>query len=446
VAPPDLDALAYLVLGLAVLTAALLPPLLSGRPLSQPVVFLVLGLLLFGLPIAVPVPDPLVHPVLVERAAEVTVIISLMGAGLALDRPLTWRGWGVTWRLVAVAMPLTILAVALLGHGLLGLSVGAAVLLGAVLAPTDPVLASDVQVGEPTESEEGEDEVRFALTSEAGLNDAAAFPFVHLGIALAGLGALPAVLSDDSLGGRLADWVLADVAYKSAAGAATGLLLGWLAGRLVFRVPVSDSRLGERSDGFVAIALTFVAYGAAEALHGYGFLAVFLSAVMVRASERRHAYHHVMHAFAEQTERMLAVLLLLGLGGAVAGGLLAPLTWQGALVGVLLVFVVRPLIGLACQWRSVAGPRERLAIAFFGVRGIGSLYYLGYVTAGAAAVQLEVATLWPVVGFTIVLSVVVHGLTAGPVMERLDVRRERATRQRLRTPRPSDEDVARTHV
>ena len=106
-----------------------------------------------------------------------------MGAGLKLDRPVSWRGWESSWRLLGIAMPLTIAGIAFLGWTILGLGIGAALLLGAVLAPTDPVLASDIQVGPPQSGKE--DEVRFALTSEAGLNDGAAFPFVYLAIAIA---------------------------------------------------------------------------------------------------------------------------------------------------------------------------------------------------------------------------------------------------------------------
>jgi NhaP-type Na+/H+ or K+/H+ antiporter len=110
------------------------------------------------------------------------VAAALMGAGLKLDRAFSWRKWGVTWRLLAVTMPLSIAAITLIGGLGLGLSWVAALLLGASLAPTDPVLAADVQVGPPKSGEE--DEVRFGLTSEAGLNDGLAFPFVNLAIAL----------------------------------------------------------------------------------------------------------------------------------------------------------------------------------------------------------------------------------------------------------------------
>jgi NhaP-type Na+/H+ or K+/H+ antiporter len=130
----------------------------------------------FALPVDLPGADPLAHPKVTEHLTEVGVIVALMGAGLKIDRPLSRKGWASTWRLLATAMPLTIAAVALPGRWWTGLVPAAALLLGGALAPTDPVLASDVQVGELTDQEDSEDEVRFALTSEAGLNDGLAFP------------------------------------------------------------------------------------------------------------------------------------------------------------------------------------------------------------------------------------------------------------------------------
>jgi len=184
----DLLDLTYALVGVGALLAALLPRLLANRPLSMPIVFLALGMAVFALAPALPSPDPIRYPDVAERLTEVGVIIALMGAGLKLDRKIGWKSWSSTWRLLALAMPLTIAATALLGWWWLGLAPAAALLLGSALAPTDPVLAADVQVGEPGGDEDGEDEVRFALTSEAGLNDALAFPFVYAAIHLAAAG------------------------------------------------------------------------------------------------------------------------------------------------------------------------------------------------------------------------------------------------------------------
>ncbi|GIJ52309.1 cation transporter [Virgisporangium aliadipatigenens] len=409
----DTADLAFAVAGVGALLAGLLPRLLEGRALSMPVAFLGLGVLVFALPLDLPAPDPLAHPEVAEHLTEVGVIIALMGAGLKLDRRIGWRRWSSTWRLLAFAMPVTIAATALLGWWWAGLVPAAAVLLGSALAPTDPVLASDVQVGEPTEDEDSEDEVRFALTSEAGLNDALAFPFVYLAITLA-------------TGGGLAGWFGYEVVYKLAAGLLLGLGCGWLLGRLFFRASNENIRLAKHSEGFVALAATFLAYGVTELAHGYGFLAVFVCAVSIRASERTHSFHQVLHDFAEQIERLLTVLLLLLLGGAVVHGLLAPLTWRAAAVGLALLLVVRPLVAWLSLRGDTLGTRsEHAVIAFFGIRGIGSFYYLAYATAEATIPDKELV--WATTAFVVVVSVVVHGIAATPVMRRLDKRLDQAS-------------------
>jgi NhaP-type Na+/H+ or K+/H+ antiporter len=412
--------LAYTVVGAGALLAGILPRLLERRPLSMPIAFLGLGVLVFALPTGLPDPDPLAYPKLAEHLTEVGVIVALMGAGLKIDRPMGWRRWASTWRLLAVAMPLTIGATALLGWWWAGLVPAAALLLGAALAPTDPVLASDVQVGEPTDREDSEDEVRVTLTSEAGLNDGLAFPFVYAAIAIAAAGTDPA--------GWLGDWLLTDVLYRSVAGIAGGLVVGWLHGRLFFRARSEALRMAHHSEGFLALAATFLAYGVVELAGGYGFVAVFVAARAIRAAERSHEYHQVLHDFAEQSERLLTVLLLLLFGGAVVGGLLAPLTWPAAAVGLALVFVIRPAAG----WLSLRGapgtPAERWVIAAFGIRGIGSFYYISYALTHA---DLPGATLlWAMVGLAVATSVIVHGVAATPVMRWLDHAHARTRRPR----------------
>ena len=373
-----------------------------------------------------------------------------MGVGLALDRPLdlrSWRSflrWEPAWRLVVVAMPLCIAGVALLGWQVMGLAPAAALLLGAALAPTDPVLASDVQVGGPTtEQEIGEatdeideaDEVRFALTSEAGLNDGLAFPFVYAAIFLLTMGDL-----SEWAGRRLA-WELAG---KVVLGVGIGAAVGWLLAKLAFRAPQRSLRLAETGEPLLALAAVLLSYGAAESLGGgYGFLAVFTCAMTLRSAERGHEYHVHMHESIERLERLLTLAVLLLLGVSLTNDLLGDLTLRGAVVGGLLVFVVRPLTAYGALRLGRAGrhagdrtdeelegrPRlsrgEQLASAFFGVRGVGSLYYVSYAASEADFPGL--AEIWATVAFTIGLSVLVHGVTATPVMTRLERRREPAT-------------------
>ncbi|GAA2852484.1 cation:proton antiporter [Streptosporangium fragile] len=413
---PDLI---FVVAGCAALFAAVLPRLLNRRPFSLPLACLLGGLLLYAFPLDLPRPDPVAHRALVEHATEICVLISLMGAGLAINRPFGRRNWSSTWRLLGWTLPLTVGGVAAVSYGLLGWPLAAALLLGAVLAPTDPVLASDVQVGEPVDSEEDDDEVRFTLTSEAGLNDGLAFPLVYAAITLA--------LSGGA--GWIGEWALVDLLYRCAAGVVCGLLVGGLLGRMFFRAQVSNLRLAEHRDGFVALAATFLAYGLTELAHGYGFIAVFVTACTIRAAERGHGYNGVLHGFIEQIERLFTAWLIVLLGGFVAVGGLSALTWRGAAVGLLLLLVIRPLTGWLATLGGRAGPRERVATAFFGIRGIGSLFYLAY-ALGQADFGVPAEELWAVVAFTVLASLVVHGISASPVMNRLDRLRVRAGRER----------------
>lgn len=408
----------YLVAGIGLLLGSVLPGALRERALSAPVVVIAVGAA-FGLltPRGEPI-SPLLHADATAHLTEATVIVALMGVGLALDRPLSWRRWRATWRLLGIAMPLTIAGVALLGWWAMALTPASAVLLGGVLAPTDPVLASDVQVEGPAsddDPDEEEDEVRFALTSEAGLNDGLAFPFVSLAIFMAGKGAV---------GGWLPGWFAWELVGKVAIGVAVGWGAGWVLGRVAFRSPVRPLRLAEVGEPMLAIAATFAVYGLAQLVGGYGFLSVFVAALAIRAAERGHRYHADLHRLTEQLELILTLAVLLLLGASLTSGLLTSLTWGGALVAVALVLVIRPLFG----WLSLGGhwglgPKERWVTAVFGVRGIGSIYYLAF--AAGQATFPEVGRLWSTVGFAIVLSVVVHGIGATPVMAWLERRRQR---------------------
>ena len=427
VAMVAVDATAYRALvalvGLTFLLAAWVPAWTARRPLSMPMVLVSVGAAAFALP-GMPDIDPRAHRALTEHLAELGVLVALLGAGLKLDRPLGLRRWAPTWRLLGIAMPITIAGTWALGR-LGGMAPASALLLGALLAPTDPVLAADVQVGEPSVGDDevtatpaagewpDEDAVRFSLTSEAGLNDGLAFPFVWAAIAMA--------TTTGGVGAWAGEWFVVDVVGRIAIGVALGWVIGRVLGRVSFRPPGNLSALADTGDGFVALAATGVAYGVAELAHGYGFLAVFVAAVGLRSSERGHEYHRVLHAFAGEVEQVLTVLLLVLVGGAASTGLLASLTWSGALVGLGLILVVRPVAGLVSLVGVTVSRRERRAIAFFGIRGVGSVYYLAF--AVGLAEFADVDELWSITLFTILASIAIHGVTATPVMERLDRRR-----------------------
>lgn len=399
-----------LAVGALILLVAWLPLLVKRLPLSLPILCVGIGMAVFSWTVFADYsPHPAETPVLVEKASELIVIISLMGAGLKIERPLSWRRWQLTWRLLGIAMPLTILALMAAGQLLLGLGAATALLLAAALAPTDPVLASDIQIEHPKSDQD--DETRFALTSEAGLNDALAFPFIHLAVAASLTG---------FAGGTWRHWLWDDVVLRLGIGALVGIALGRLFGWVIYRFP-RGTELSRTGDGFIALGATLTIYALTEMAHGYGFLAVFLAGLMLRQTARSNDFNDRMHDFADETERLLMMVLLVFFGGMlVQGGLLAGLTWPEAGFAVIALFVVRPLAG----WISLAGSGrpvlERGVIAFFGIRGLGSVYYLAY-GINHGTFEREPA-LFSTLGLVILTSILLHGVTVTPMMRRLDAR------------------------
>lgn len=392
------------------------PRLLDRRPMSLPILYVLFGIIIFLLPSQIPRLNPVgsqVQSSVLEYATEVLVITSLTGVGLAIDRPLGWKRWGVTWRLLGITMPLCIIALGLLGQHFLGLSLAGTVLLAGALAPTDPVLASDVQVEGPGEGDDHNDDVRFGLTSEAGLNDGLAFPFIHLAVALAA-----APLST----GLALEWLGYDVLYRIIIGVLCGFAVGRVLAWLAFRV-TKETRTAHTSEGLVVLSATFIAYGLTEIFHGYGFLATFVAAVTARQVEREHEYHRRTHSFIEQIERIMLSIMLIAFGGLLVSGVLQGLTWQMIAVAMLFVLVVRPVAGwIGLLGAKSASRQERSAISFFGIRGMGSIYYVAY---GVNHADFEgAATIWTVTCLVILLSIVIHGISASPIMNDLDMRRK----------------------
>lgn len=401
--------LLFAALGIAIILAYWMPRFVSGREPAASALLIGLGAAAFALvPGMPPALNPLANPRAWETASELCVIVGLFGVGLTIDKLGGWRQWRATVRLLAVAMPLSIGVVMALGIGVAGMTLAGALLLGAVLAPTDPVLAGDVQVGRPTEG--GEHPVRFALTTEAGLNDGLGFPFVHLALALAAVGTLSWTEAAPILG----DWLWRDVLYRITVGTAGGVAIGWLLGRVLFGWPAGNA-LAKTEAGVVALAGVLLAYGATELVSGYGFIAVFVAGLTLRRAETGHEFNTRLHSFTESIEHALTALLLVGLGAALPV-LLPALDWAGAAIALALIFVVRPLIAWMALGGVLTSSRERAVVAFYGVRGVGSIYYLAY--AGSHMDLINREELWAIVAFTVLLSTVVHGFTAGIAVER----------------------------
>jgi NhaP-type Na+/H+ or K+/H+ antiporter len=398
-------------LGAILLLVSWAPRGLKSVPVSLAMISVGLGFAVFKLGWLGVDPDPRLYDTITERLTELVIVISLMGAGLKLDRPIGWRAWASTWRLLGIAMPLTIVAVAVLGHVGLGFSLAMALLLGAAMAPTDPVLAADVQTGPPRSGEANE--VRFGLTSEAGFNDALAFPFVNLAV-VAATGHVTA-LRDFGVA-ELATWFAVDVVWKLVAGCVMGWVIGRAIGRLLFGV--ARDGISRQADGVMAVGATLIAYALTEVVHGYGFLAVFVCGLTIRAAEPEDDFHEEMHDFAEQIERLLMMLLLVMFGGALAIGLLDSLTWTMAAVGLAIVFVVRPVAGAIAMVGSPLHLRDRLLIAWFGIRGLGSVYYVAWALNHGPFGPSD--RLWAVTGFIILVSIIAHGITATPLMRWLE--------------------------
>lgn len=394
-----------LVCGIAFLFGALFPIMFKRAPISLPMLQVSIGMLVGYLWVTLSFLDPLDNGFIIEKLTEIVVLVSLVGAGIKIDTPLSWNLWHPTVRLLLITMPLGIFAMALLGYYAFGLSMGAAILLGAVLAPTDPVLAASIQVGPPNTG--GEDAPRFTLTSEAGLNDGLAFPFVYLAIKIA-----EAYSQEQSFTSKMLwSWFTHDVLWKIGAGLAIGILVGKLLAKLVFSKHTRETTI---SQGYVVIALTLLAYGLAEYAHSYGFIAVFVAAFAFRRSEREHSYHSKLHDFAEQSEGLLMSLVLVAFGMLIGQGLQSgvELTWRVYIVSFTFLLLIRPLGGIIALSGLNMHRTEKYAISALGIRGIGTLYYLSYALNQGFFGDEDAIKLWVVCSIIILASIFIHGISA----------------------------------
>jgi NhaP-type Na+/H+ or K+/H+ antiporter len=349
--------------------------------------------------------DPVADAAVFEKASEFAVVVALFGTGLKLERELSLHAWSGVSRLLLIAMPLTIAAVAAFGQLVMGLSLGAAIVLGSILAPTDPVLAGDLGVGPP--GDEIEREPNFSVTGEAGLNDGLAFPFVLLGVFVA---------REDGWG-WLGEWALADVAYAITAGVVIGAAIGYGIAALAVRLRDRDL-LSHDLDGWLAIAAVLTIYGITEIAGAYGFLGAFAGGVAFRRYEYGHEYNKRVHDGAEVVEKFCELALVLMLGSTLTLTGLGEPGLSGWLLAPVLLLLVRPLAVALALVRSDLPGGERAFVGWFGVRGIGSLYYVAFAIGVGGIAAGEATTLFWTVAICVVVSIVVHGLTASPLSRR----------------------------
>ena len=430
-----------LIIGVLLILIGLSDTWRQRMPVSTSALYLVAGYLLgpqgFGV-IDIGLPQ---HAGIIEILTEVAVLISLFAVGLRLRVGLSDRMWLAPVMMATVAMVLTIAAMVGVGTGL-GLTLGAALLLASILAPTDPVLASDVQVDNIKER----DQLRFSLTGEGGLNDGAAFPFVMLALGVLGL---------HELGPNALRWWSVDVAWATLGGLALGWALGIGFSRAVVHLR-HERRQAFGMESFLTLGLIALTYGLALSIKTYGFLAVFAAGLAVRHIEHRHNVNRgattdktltaadkgvaasatpaqtsaymakAVLDFALDLERLAELTVML-----VIGALLTTqaFTMTSMIVALSLIFVVRPIaIYLATIGTLLTRTQRRLA-AWFGIRGIGSVYYLAYaLTHGATTDEMRVVT--DAVLVTIAVSVLLHGSSATPIMELYRNARGAADRRR----------------
>lgn len=394
-----------LICGIAFLLGALFPVIFKRTSISLPMLQVSFGLMMGYWWTSLSFLDPINNGVIIEKLTEIVILVSLVGAGIKIDTEFSWQLWRPTIRLLLITMPIGIFAMAGLGYYAFGLSLGAAILLGAVLAPTDPVLASSIQVGPPNTGRE--DTPRFTLTSEAGLNDGLAFPFVYLAIKVAEAFSEGQAFTYEMLW----SWFTHDVLWKIGAGVLVGVLVGKVLAKVVFSRHTRETTI---SQGYVVIALTLVAYGVAEYVHSYGFIAVFVAAFAFRRSECEHTYHQKLHDFAEQSEGLLMSLVLVIFGMFLGQGLQSgvELTWRVYIVSFTFLLLIRPIGGFIALSGLNLPRTEKYAISALGIRGIGTLYYLSYALNQGFFAEDDALKLWIVCSIVILASIFIHGLSA----------------------------------
>lgn len=395
----DIYILDLLVVGLLLLVVTLGSGWIERLPLSYALIYLIVGIALspYGLNLIQIRPDAK----FLERLTEMVVLISLFSCGLKMNRPLKVWAWSTTIRLIGLLMPISIFAIAAISHWLLRLEWGVGILLGAILAPTDPVLASEVQLYDPSDR----DELRFGLTSEGGLNDALAFPFVYFGLHW---------LENPNWQNWIGRWVLVDLIGAIVIGFLMGIgvanLLGWLEKRLQHYRPVENL-----VEDFTALSTIFITYSLTELAHGYGFLAVFVAAVAQNYRCLDDEKSDSRLKFMERIEKLSEIGVILLLGSLLRIEPMLTYAPAALIVAGLLMFIIRPIGTWLSSLGSTINIPTQFLLGWFGIRGVGSLYYLTYALSnGLRDAQGELIA-WTTF-IVILVSITLHGFTATPLM------------------------------
>ncbi|MGJ8550127.1 cation:proton antiporter [Winogradskyella wichelsiae] len=391
-----------LIVGITSLFASFLPILLKKFRISFTIPLLFLGGFLFFLETPLPWPDPVWDIDMTLKFSELVVIISLMVAGLKIGLNYSWKEWRNPLRLLCITMPLFMLIVFLISYYLLNFNGPVALLLAAILAPTDPALASEIQLNKKQTVATKNVGIQYNLTAEAGLNDGLAFPFVFLAILWS---------KNENLGiNEWKEWIWYYMFFKIIVGVLVGIVIGF--SYSYFTKKLAQYNILKIHQAFVAISLTLISYGLAEILDGYGFLSVFLAGLF--AHYHQHTNNETTEnepslGFITNVEKFLIIFWMIFFGGSIIGGILNFNSILTLLFCVFLVLVARPLMGYISLYKSGLGSKEKWAISFFGIRGIGSVFYLTYAIKHGDFNDIN--PVFSIVAFIILLSIVLHGIT-----------------------------------
>ncbi|WP_179008552.1 cation:proton antiporter [Winogradskyella forsetii] len=399
------------IIGVTSLFASFLPILLKRFKISFTIPLLLFGGILYYLNTPLPWPDPVWPVDLALRFSELVVIISLMVAGLKIGLNYSWKEWRNPLRLLGITMPLFIVAVFLISYNILGFEGHVALLLAAVLAPTDPALASEIQLNKKQSKSDKNVGVQYNLTAEAGLNDGLAFPFVFLAIIWS--------KNDTLQAEQWKEWLSFYVVYKVVIGVLVGIAIGYAYSFLTQKL---SERLERKiHQAFVAISLTLLAYGIAELLKSYGFMSVFFAGLFANYHQHTDGQKHLsdpnLH-FITNVEKFLIVFWMIFFGGSVVAGILNFTTLPTIIFSVLLVILLRPILGYVALFGTNLSKKKKLAISFFGIRGIGSVFYLTYAIKHGDFENLN--TIYSIVALVILISILVHGISVKRSTEKIE--------------------------